>query len=177
MKIFREEIPAQGLETAFTLAPEQAKKLSPLIAGVEEAPSFSLRLQPIRDNMVRADGIIKARFTLYCSRCLKENPFAVNSKIEVVFHPHYLYARCAGKEEVMLGPEDLEVYFYDGVELDLAALLRSELELLLPLAPLCRPPCRSLCPSCGAFEGACACGQKGTDPRFSRLAGLKIEND
>jgi uncharacterized metal-binding protein YceD (DUF177 family) len=174
MKIFREDIPAQGWEAVFTLSSDQVKGLSPLIAAVEEAPAFSLRLQPLRDNMVQADGVIKARFTLYCSRCLKENPFAVDSAFRVVFLPH---APCAGKEEVMLGPEDLEVYFYDGVELDLTALLRSELELLLPLAPLCEPPCQSLCPICGVFKNACACGQKEGDPRFRRLAGLTFNNN
>jgi uncharacterized metal-binding protein YceD (DUF177 family) len=175
MKILKEDIPAEGLEASFSLDPARIGALSPLLAGASQPPSLSLRLKPVRDNMIQADGTIKALLMLYCSRCLKETPFAVDSKFSVVFHPRSPSA--CGKEEVRLGAEDLEVYFYDGVEIDLDSLLLSELEFLLPLAPLCDGVCLPVCPHCGKVGGGCACGKKQLPLSFSRLAELKFDND
>jgi uncharacterized protein len=177
MKIFREDIPAEGLEVAFSIALERIRDLSPLLAGADQPPCLSLRLRPMRDNMVQAEGEIKGLLILSCSRCLQETPFILDSTFSVVFHPDRGLSQARGKEEVMLGMDDLEVYFYDGVVIDLAALLRSELELLLPLAPRCGGPCLPVCPHCGQVGGECACGEKAADPRFRRLAELKFDHD
>ena len=52
---------------------------------------------------------------------------------------------------------------------------RDAVLLELPLAPLCRPDCAGLCPTCGADlnEGPCACPPAEGDPRWAALDALR----
>ncbi len=57
--------------------------------------------------------------------------------------------------------------------LDLEPLAHDACILELPLAPLCRPDCLGLCPSCGMNRNreTCTCTGK-ADPRWAALSGL-----
>lgn len=64
------------------------------------------------------------------------------------------------------------------IDQDQAALLpmvRENLLLAMPMAPLCRPDCAGLCPTCGADlnQGPCACPPPAADDRWSALDELK----
>ncbi len=50
-----------------------------------------------------------------------------------------------------------------------------QLELNIPMKPLCRPDCKGLCPTCGADrnETACSCEEPTADSRWAALAALK----
>ncbi len=69
---------------------------------------------------------------------------------------------------------DEDAYPLSGDELDLEPLARDAVLLELPLAPLCSPECRGLCPQCGANWNlaACDCVPAG-DPRWSALDVLR----
>ncbi|NNN04246.1 MAG: DUF177 domain-containing protein [Acidimicrobiaceae bacterium] len=71
------------------------------------------------------------------------------------------------------GPEDEEAYSLEHDALDLAPLVHDSILLELPLAPLCRPDCRGLCPVCGQDrnEVECDCAAP-LDPRWATLDGL-----
>jgi uncharacterized protein len=77
--------------------------------------------------------------------------------------------------EVELGRDDMEVDFYQGDQLDLGSLLRSETDLALPMKPLCRPDCRGLCPVCGGNKNVteCRCDTRVPDPRLAPLEALR----
>jgi uncharacterized protein len=85
---------------------------------------------------------------------------------------HLLPAPTARQEQLELGPDDLELDFYQGDTLDVVRLLRSETDLALPMKPLCRQECKGLCPHCGTNLNTeqCQCQTAWEDPR---LAGLK----
>lgn len=78
-------------------------------------------------------------------------------------------------EEVELAEEDLGVLTLTGETFDTDPILREQLQLNIPMKPLCRPECKGLCPVCGTDrnEGECSCTDQPKDPRWQALAGLK----
>ncbi len=62
-----------------------------------------------------------------------------------------------------------------GETLETDPLLLEQLQLNVPMKPLCRPDCQGLCPTCGADrnEDACSCEERSADPRWAALAALK----
>jgi len=70
--------------------------------------------------------------------------------------------------------EDEDAYPLSGDELDLEPLARDAVLLELPLAPLCAPDCRGLCPQCGTNWNVASCDcQPAGDPRWSALDALR----
>lgn len=176
MKILWEDITQQGVDAVFTDSEAKPSDLADerVIVGIIEAPRAELRLMPMRGHMVRAEGVYSAVVEVVCGRCLQPNRLDLQGKLRVVFEKQPESA----EEEIMLSQKDLEVYFYDGVELDLAALIRSELGLLIPYAPVCEGACVNTCFKCNRFITGdnCGCKPSGGDPRWSKLAGLKFED-
>jgi uncharacterized protein len=70
--------------------------------------------------------------------------------------------------------EDEDAYPMSGDDVDLEPMARDAVLLELPLAPLCSPDCRGLCPQCGANWNlmSCDCAPVG-DPRWSVLDALR----
>ncbi|HYN22371.1 MAG TPA: DUF177 domain-containing protein, partial [Thermoanaerobaculia bacterium] len=71
--------------------------------------------------------------------------------------------------------DELGVRHLEGEVLDSAPILLEQLQLNVPMKPLCRPDCRGLCPLCGADlnAGMCSCEERSEDPRWAGLAALK----
>lgn len=75
---------------------------------------------------------------------------------------------------VELSGDDLDVYGYEGEEIDLTPLFREQIILAVPFAPLCSEECRGLCPQCGADRNQETCDCKPpVDPRWAALQNLK----
>jgi uncharacterized protein len=178
MKVKKQDIPREGLEVAFVNSSAKADNLgdSGIVASIMEAPAARLKLMPLAGDAVRVSGDFSAKLLLVCGRCLQANPFAVDGSLDVVFQIQL--ASQAAEEEIMLSSGDLEVYFYDGVDLNLGEMLNSEISLLLPLAPVCEEECLTICPHCGRMMTSQECDCKGPmpDSRWSKLAGLKFDS-
>ncbi len=123
-----------------------------------------------RSGEVAITGSYRATARLACSRCLEVLTTEVDPEVDL-----HLFPSPASREEVELGPDDLEVDFYQGNTLDVGGLLRSEMLLALPMKPLCRADCRGLCPVCGGNRNltACACEARAIDPRLAPLEALR----
>lgn len=119
---------------------------------------------------VLVTGSFRATARLQCSRCLEPlvTPIGPDVDLQLVPPP-------SAREKVELGPDDLELDFLQGDLLDLPGLLRSEMDLALPMKPLCRPDCRGLCPVCGANRNSttCHCEVREVDPRLAPLEALR----
>ncbi|HEV8674794.1 MAG TPA: DUF177 domain-containing protein [Methylomirabilota bacterium] len=124
-----------------------------------------------RSGEVMVTGNYRATVRLQCGRCLEGLTTHVGSDVDLRLLP----STGARHEEVELGPDDLELDFYQGDSLDVGGLLRSETFLALPMKPLCRPDCRGLCPACGGNRNvtACACAAGAADPRLAPLEALR----
>jgi DUF177 domain-containing protein len=139
-----------------------------------------LDLGPVawRGQVVFADPgfFLRARLsyeqTLSCNRCLKPIVERAESDVELMIlverHPE------EGGEHG-LHEQDLGILYLEDERLDTNPILIEQLQLNVPMKPLCRDDCQGLCPTCGADRnaGACSCGESHADPRWASLAALK----
>ena len=65
--------------------------------------------------------------------------------------------------------------FYSNDQIDLGHLIVEQLQLAVPMKPLCDEACKGLCPQCGMNlnTGSCDCSQTWEDPRLAALRNLK----
>ena len=79
------------------------------------------------------------------------------------------------ESEHSLHEQDLGDLYVTEEILETDPILIEQLQLNVPMKPLCRPDCKGLCPECGADlnEGACSCGEAKVDSRWAALAALK----
>jgi uncharacterized protein len=117
------------------------------------------------------EGSIRGEAKLRCVRCLGEFPFAVAERFELQLVP---FAEVPRFEEHRLGRGELAVRFYTAPALDLAELVGEQVELAVPMKPLCNEDCQGLCPRCGRNlnEGSCTC-PKNADQRWAPLLGFR----
>lgn len=79
----------------------------------------------------------------------------------------------AGAHE--LEPDDLSTLAAVDGAVDLAVLVSEQVELNLPMKPVCAPACLGLCPHCGSNRNRddCECSAKQVDPRWSGLEAIR----
>ncbi len=119
----------------------------------------SLRMESLTDGIV-VDGELRAPWADSCRRCLAA------ASGEVVSEVHELY------QQVITDPDAFPIV---GDQIDLAPMVRENLLLDGPLAPLCRPDCAGLCPTCGIDRNTatCDCDASVVDPRWDALTQLR----
>jgi uncharacterized protein len=127
---------------------------------------------------VHARGRMRGQVVVACSRCVAPARVDLDEDVHVTFMPEAAIAAMKAEETeegVELGEADLDVFPYDGEAVDLEPLVREQLVLAVPYAPLCREECQGLCPQCGVDRNVerCTC-EKPLDPRFEALKGLKL---
>jgi len=138
-------------------------------------------------------GDVEGSVTVACSRCVAPVHVPFSEKLRVTFVPRdeiSLDDAEAGSDtdkhkhkdkdkdaEVELSEDELDVFPYEGEAIDLEPLLREQLILAVPFAPLCREDCKGLCPQCGIDRNFATCNCEGPlDPRFAALKGLKLSS-
>jgi uncharacterized protein len=122
-----------------------------------------------------AEGSVTATADLECSRCADPYPFAIASPFHVTFRPR---PQLSTEEEVEItDAEELDVEFYSEREIPLRDLALEQVQLAIPMKPLCEENCLGLCPTCGVHRSReqCACGESVTDERWGALKGLREE--
>lgn len=117
-------------------------------------------------------GHLEGELELSCGRCLEAYTTPVETDFDLLLVPAPLGA---GPEEEELSAEQLDVDFYQGETVDLEAIIREQIILLVPLKPLCREDCQGLCPVCGIDlnRETCTCQVKKSESPFAQLAKLK----
>lgn len=121
-----------------------------------------------------------------CSRCVGPVRVAIEEPLAVTFMPAARMpegddddekddADVESAEVDAAEADDIDVYPYHGEEIDLEPLMREQIILAVPFAPLCSESCRGLCPVCGIDRntGTCTCDATPPDPRWSALKNLK----
>ena len=117
--------------------------------------------------------------TLACIRCLKPLTVPTESEVELAIEAvEHRPGRAVAGERTLL-EEDMGVLVVDGRVLETTPILLEQLQLNIPMKPLCRPDCKGLCPECGADlnAGACDCVQETKDPRWAALTALRGGNE
>lgn len=119
-----------------------------------------------------------ARFTadLNCSRCLEAYPFANTSNFHVRFRPRPELSE-EDEEIEIADKEELDVEFYADRVVPLRDLALEQIQLVIPMKPLCDEGCLGLCPKCGANRSreGCSCDVSLVDDRWGALKDIREE--
>jgi uncharacterized protein len=111
--------------------------------------------------------------TLSCQRCLEPLEQPVEEEMTLLLVPG---AQAPASPEHELAEEELGVVEVpeDG-DVDLRPLLVEQIQLNVPMRPLCKADCAGLCPTCGKNlnDGPCGCEQKEIDPRWKALEAFR----
>lgn len=109
--------------------------------------------------------------TLRCNRCLESFEMPMSSEIGLILQ---IRETPKATQEVRLEEKDLGFLELNEPEIDLRSLVNEQLQLGLPMKPLCREDCAGLCGRCGADlnHGPCDC-RPDVDPRWAMLKNLK----
>ncbi len=120
-----------------------------------ESPRIDAILARRKDHLA-IDGRILARVWVPCSRCLENYLLDVTKDIHIKFLPRPRFTRFV---EIELADEDMDTSFYGEGKVVLEDLVSEQINLSLPMRPLCKPDCLGLCPTCGADlnRDACRC--------------------
>jgi len=123
------------------------------------------------DFLLHAD--LKYEQTVACNRCLRPVQQPVESRIDLVLVERS--RKREATEEEQLEAQELGLVEVEGGLFESRPLIVEQVELSLPMKPLCREDCAGLCPQCGQDwnDGRCSCVLERVDPRWAALAILK----
>jgi uncharacterized protein len=122
------------------------------------------------------NGVVTFTADLTCARCAEPFPFANASPFHVRFRPRPT-ASPENEEVEITDEEELDVEFYSEPAIPLRDLALEQVQLSLPMKPLCDESCLGLCPTCGAnrTREKCSCGESIVDERWGALKDLRAE--
>ena len=123
-----------------------------------------------------ADGTVSFTADLTCSRCAEPYPIANTSTFHVVFRPRP-EASAENEEVEITDEEELDVEFYSERAVPLRDLALEQIQLSIPMKPLCDENCLGLCPTCGVnrTRARCSCDTSIVDDRWGVLKGIREE--
>jgi uncharacterized protein len=169
-----------------TLLREQAGTTRTIdLAGIwipsSEGPEQSLpaegELRLTRTNRgVYLTGRMRTTIVEACARCLRE----IDLPVEITIEEELLPSIDLTTGVAIRGDTEPDVgRLSEAHEIDLGRLLAEGLSLVEPIAPICRPDCPGLCPTCGAdlHSGPHEHPESAGDPRLAALAGLRVDAD
>ena len=122
------------------------------------------------------DGSASFTADLNCSRCVDPYPFANSSTFHVRFRPRPVVTQ-ENEEVEIADEEELDVEFYSDREVSLRDLAVEQIQLSIPMKPLCDDSCLGLCATCGANKSreGCNCEASVADPRWGALREIREE--
>ena len=137
---------------------------------VADGVALSLAIRKDGD-IYRLCGRVRTTVQLSCGRCLEPFDVAIDLDIDLLYLPHRANS---GEGELEVSDDDLSTAFYRDDQIDLGHLVREQLQLAMPMKPLCRGDCRGLCPVCGINLNVdrCDCEISWHDPRLEALRAL-----
>ncbi len=120
---------------------------------------------------VRLAGKLTTTIECACSRCLEPYQIPVAETFDLLYLPASENAASVDHE---VRDDDVAASSYENDEIDLGALIREQLYLVLPMKPLCRADCQGLCPVCGTNRNreTCTCETTWVAPRMEALRRL-----
>lgn len=164
MLIDIDRIPKEGLSLSrdfeflsLDLVEENAVFLEPAHAD--------LTVRLVGDEIL-VQGLVTARLSFVCSRCLTPFELPVASRFDLVYLPEDVDAL---SEE--LTDEKIDQMYYSGRQLDLRAVVLEQLNLTFPAKPLCAPACEGICAVCGEIirDARCSCLVKEPEGGLNKL--------
>ncbi len=159
-----EKIPPKGLCIERELSIDSSKLTEGRLNG-----NVEVKVRITKKGMkVNMQGSLKASITLTCSRCLEEFTKELNGKFQIELVPQ---ETLGDKHEIVLEEKDLDVVFFKNGLIDFEQMIVDQINLQIPMKPLCKEDCKGICPVCGANLNQKNCGHtvKVVDPRLAKL--------
>jgi uncharacterized protein len=124
-----------------------------------------------------ADGSVRFTADLTCARCLDAYPFANDSTFHLRFAPRPERLTEETDEVELTSEDELDTEFYTERQIPLRDLAIEQIQLTIPMKPLCDDRCLGLCPQCGknGNREGCQCETVVTDERWGALKDFKAE--
>ncbi len=121
------------------------------------------------DYVLNGDLVYRQR--LQCFRCMSDYDEEIETSFQLVVQ---VSSDVAMGDEVELEESDLDVVLVSEPLLETHPIVAEQVQLQLPMKPLCRTNCKGLCPGCGADlnDRTCDCEARSDSP-FAGLADLK----
>ncbi len=160
-----------------SLLPVHRTVLAPLGVGLDvigvqagDELTLDLRMESVVEGVL-VSGTVSGQVVGECSRCL--DPIQDTVSVDVV--ELFAYPDSATSETT----DEDEVSRLTGNTIDLEPLVRDEVVLALPVAPLCRADCAGLCVDCGQRWDDLPAGHAHAtmDPRWAALAQFATSTD
>jgi uncharacterized protein len=107
-----------------------------------------------------------------CSRCLATFESEEGEEFFLILTPSLPESEDPDYE---MQAEDADLYPVEGEQAAIREILAEQIQLSLPLKPVCRADCDGLCPTCGVNRNRieCGCRRDEVDPRLAPLRDLK----
>ncbi|UCC67943.1 MAG: DUF177 domain-containing protein [Armatimonadota bacterium] len=114
-------------------------------------------------------GRLRGALRLSCSRCLADFERPLTLDIEEGFA-----TEDTAPDIQTIDRDEPEASAISDYVLDLSELVRQQIVVDVPMAPVCRPDCSGICPHCGhnLNHGPCECLPERPDSRWARLQDL-----
>jgi uncharacterized protein len=157
----------QSYSGTFSMSPKELKREEAVGLGPVSITAHAQKGERPGEYIV--DGSSKFSADLACSRCVEPYPFASSSRFNLRFEPRPEVPR-SEDEEVEIPPDELDVEFYLDRAIPLRDLALEQIQLSIPMKPLCNDSCLGLCPTCGANRNreTCSC-EESIDERWGAL--------
>ncbi|HEX2965280.1 MAG TPA: DUF177 domain-containing protein [Syntrophorhabdaceae bacterium] len=107
------------------------------------------------DTLLTISGSVGFGAAFTCGRCLDEFKRTINLSMNIRVTPKQQDAPQSSEAE--LKDEDIDVYHYEGDEIDIDPFIYEEVLLNMPFRPLCREDCKGLCGVCGKNQNIETC--------------------
>lgn len=178
------DIPPEGHQVDLALADEWTRAVlgkEPLGWTAPQAVRAHATLHKSERDVV-AVGQLAGALQCACSRCTGPTSVKLDAAFDLVFvpagDPRAEVTVIDGADVGDADPIGADCVAYSDETVDLENVLREQLLLALPYAPVCKPTCAGLCTRCGADlnDGACACPPDDAprDLRFAALKNIKL---
>jgi uncharacterized protein len=114
-------------------------------------------------------GPVKAEVALKCSRCLGDFSYSIRTDLDIEFAPK---STAPAAPEIELKSDELDLYYYEGEDIEIESYVFEEVMLSLPIKALCSDSCKGICPTCGTNMNIeqCRCKKVGTTVLGEKLA-------
>jgi uncharacterized protein len=109
---------------------------------------------------------------LKCSRCVESFESAISTDFYLNLVPDGVEF---GVGETEVSEESAALFYATEGKADLGVIAAEQLNLNLPLKPVCHDACKGLCATCGANRNRieCGCRSEDLDPRLAPLLEFK----
>lgn len=143
MNIEIDKIDSKGLVLENKIVPDENLLIEEKASFLQDI-DYNIHLSREKEK-IRAKGNIHTAVSIPCVRCLEPFEIKIDSPVDIILLPNQLI-KLTGEA---LSQNDMEYVFFEGNCIDVTKILMEQVNLFIPIKPICSPSCKGLCPQCG----------------------------